>query len=425
MGKIYTITKQLHEQKGLDIWVVRIIPKVEKEVFYDLRTLSKDMDGYYSSYRGVNGFVFKTENDAQSFANSLQEYIVIPEEINEELLRDESKNKRKKSKNQNIKDKAEGTGSKKKKELNPSKLPLHEALRTIIDIEGKEILNDIRLINILDDYKAFEEIPSSKFILKTLITEKFFQNIHGNVQDQDKITTKINQFLTYTGLTYAPTMEIIKAVFESFGIEWLLEVGEKDAAIKEEVIVSSELKFYNIPFSIGAKKMIEELLKKEFKPFLGENNLNENYIALKGEFCEMEVIVEIWQTNNIIEEVQIEPTDEYREDLNLFNHLYGYEELVQDLIAKYGYNFYNYTSPFPCVSHSIPLEGEHLKLKDFDDILELLDQENLNLRWNMKDGNAIVLSRESFFGTFKLRYINIRYMNDLKRMKDIKNQSYL
>ena len=196
MDEIYTITKQYHEQKDIYIWVVRVIPKVDKETFYDLRSLAKDWDGYYSSYRGVNGFVFQTEEDAHSFADSLSDYIDIPcEEISEPKIEQSVTNKKRNKKTNTIQDKTYT-----KVELTPSKMPLHEALREVVDREGKEILKDLRLINILDDYKAFEENPSSKFILKSIINEGYSKFILSISDWNSSGHPIILKFVLMTGL---------------------------------------------------------------------------------------------------------------------------------------------------------------------------------------------------------------------------------
>ena len=196
MNEIYTITKQYHEQKDIYIWVVRIIPKIEKDVFIDLRSVAKDWDGYYSTFRGVNGFVFQTEQEAQSFADSLSDYIDIScEEISEPKIEESVTNKRKNKKTNTIQEKTYT-----KVELTTSKMPLHEALREVVDREGKEILTDLRLINILDDYKAFEEFPSSKFILKSFILEGFSKSIL-NIDDWTvSIDCIITKFSHKTGI---------------------------------------------------------------------------------------------------------------------------------------------------------------------------------------------------------------------------------
>ena len=64
----YSITKQHHDKKGIDIWVVRGKENTDKEVFLQNKQWAKKNNGYYSSFRGVNGFVFNTPKEARTFA---------------------------------------------------------------------------------------------------------------------------------------------------------------------------------------------------------------------------------------------------------------------------------------------------------------------------------------------------------------------
>ena len=64
----YSITKQHHDKKGIDIWVVRGKENTDKEVFLQNKQWAKKNNGYYSSFRGVNGFVFNTPEEARTFA---------------------------------------------------------------------------------------------------------------------------------------------------------------------------------------------------------------------------------------------------------------------------------------------------------------------------------------------------------------------
>ena len=50
-------------------------------------------------------------------------------------------------------------------------MELFKALKTVVDLQGNDILKDSRLINILSDFKAYEETPAAKFLLKILINE--------------------------------------------------------------------------------------------------------------------------------------------------------------------------------------------------------------------------------------------------------------
>lgn len=68
---VYSITKQHNNKKDIDIWVVRGKERTDKDVFIQHKQAAKEYNGYYSSFRGVNGFVFDTLEDAQSFADKV------------------------------------------------------------------------------------------------------------------------------------------------------------------------------------------------------------------------------------------------------------------------------------------------------------------------------------------------------------------
>lgn len=68
---VYSITKQHNNKKDIDIWVVRGKERTDKEVYMQRKQAAREHNGYYSSFRGVNGFVFDTPEDAQSFADKV------------------------------------------------------------------------------------------------------------------------------------------------------------------------------------------------------------------------------------------------------------------------------------------------------------------------------------------------------------------
>ena len=67
----YSITKQHNNKKDVDIWVVRGKERTDKDVYTQRKQVAKEHNGYYSSFRGVNGFVFKTAEEAHAFADAI------------------------------------------------------------------------------------------------------------------------------------------------------------------------------------------------------------------------------------------------------------------------------------------------------------------------------------------------------------------
>ena len=70
-NELYSITKQHNNKKDVDIWVVRGKGRVERDVFLQQKQTARQTNGYYSSFRGVNGFVFNTSEEAQMFADKV------------------------------------------------------------------------------------------------------------------------------------------------------------------------------------------------------------------------------------------------------------------------------------------------------------------------------------------------------------------
>lgn len=84
-SELYTITKQYHEKKGIDIWVVRLEVKVDDNTFAELKSFAKELRGYYSNFKGVNGFVFKSEEEAEDFGEKLDDTLQFEEiEVDDE-----------------------------------------------------------------------------------------------------------------------------------------------------------------------------------------------------------------------------------------------------------------------------------------------------------------------------------------------------
>ena len=68
---VYSITKQHNNKKDVDIWVVRGKERTDKDIYTQRKQVAKEHNGYYSSFRGVNGFVFNSAEEAHAFADAI------------------------------------------------------------------------------------------------------------------------------------------------------------------------------------------------------------------------------------------------------------------------------------------------------------------------------------------------------------------
>jgi phospholipid N-methyltransferase len=69
-GLEFSLHNSFHAKKQIPLWVVQLNGRVESEIFKDLDSKAKTLDGYYSSYRGqgaIPGFTFTKEDNAKAF----------------------------------------------------------------------------------------------------------------------------------------------------------------------------------------------------------------------------------------------------------------------------------------------------------------------------------------------------------------------
>lgn len=98
-------------------------------------------------------------------------------------------------------------------------MELHQAFKHIIRSEGQDILTELRLVNILTDLNAYQDIQGSKYIIRAIIEDgyasKFTQLGSLNSQANDLV----RRFYSSTGFT----LESVEKIFNSiaFGLGWI------------------------------------------------------------------------------------------------------------------------------------------------------------------------------------------------------------
>lgn len=90
-NEMYSITKQHNAKKGIDIWVVRGKERTDKDVYMQRKQKAKSHNGYYSSFRGVNGFVFNSVEEAKAFSDDVfaEDLSQVVESEDKELEKEE------------------------------------------------------------------------------------------------------------------------------------------------------------------------------------------------------------------------------------------------------------------------------------------------------------------------------------------------
>lgn len=100
-------------------------------------------------------------------------------------------------------------------------MELHKALQHIIQTEGQDILKETRLVNILDDFNAYQDIPASKYILRAIIAEGYTTKLLALGKWNNNAEVLSQKFSAITG--FIP--ESVSIIFQSiaFGLDWMNE----------------------------------------------------------------------------------------------------------------------------------------------------------------------------------------------------------
>lgn len=199
----YTITPQYHDKKGCYIYVVRLSDRVDKDDFASLSELAKSHKGYYSSFRGVNGFVFKTEEQAEQFCEDMMAMI---DAIKLSSVSSSPSASSKEDSSAMLSSAQSG-------------MELHKALRAVIQTEGEAIITEVRLVNILDDLKAYSDMPAAKYILRAIIADGIAQKLLHIGNWNNKAMILATRFAETTG--FMP--DSVEILFNSlaYGLNWV------------------------------------------------------------------------------------------------------------------------------------------------------------------------------------------------------------
>lgn len=103
-------------------------------------------------------------------------------------------------------------------------MDLHKALKNVIETDGVEVVKDIRLVNILSDFRAFDTMPASKYILRAVIADGYAEKLYAIGTWNSQSENLCCQFVAATGFQN----DIAFLVFQSlaYGLGWLKVISQ-------------------------------------------------------------------------------------------------------------------------------------------------------------------------------------------------------
>lgn len=101
-------------------------------------------------------------------------------------------------------------------------MELYNALKKVVELQNEEILKDVKLINILSDFRAYDDVPSSKYLLKYMISEGLMANLLYEYQSQDDFNILLDSHKTLLTDTYGYKDSLAEYVVRSlaYALGW-------------------------------------------------------------------------------------------------------------------------------------------------------------------------------------------------------------
>lgn len=101
-------------------------------------------------------------------------------------------------------------------------MELHIALKHIIETEGLDIIKEAKLINILDDFRAYENIPTAKYILRAIIADGYMNTLLQLGAWSNKIPQLAMKFANTTGFVSGTVDLIFQSI--AYGLGWRQDI---------------------------------------------------------------------------------------------------------------------------------------------------------------------------------------------------------
>ena len=155
-------------------------------------------------------------------------------------------------------------------------MTLKEAIKTLVDAKGLDILKTPMSLNILSDFNAFEEHPASKNILKNVISEGYLEKIaffyDNGLPVGDTPNTYVKDMYNKLGFRSDISVYVINAILGALGLSEIASDGfNNSASIEIEKPVSpslsvpendgKHLEFKGIPIN-GTKEAVASQLER-------------------------------------------------------------------------------------------------------------------------------------------------------------------
>lgn len=165
-------------------------------------------------------------------------------------------------------------------------MELHLALKQIIDTEGKSVLKEQRLINILSDLQAYESIPASKFIITSMINHDYMSEILKISKWGVESNQLKNSFVKSTGFNE----HYVDIIWNSFAYSLgYIDIFDNNSETKivsttQDLSNSNKMKrFFQFKYDKNINNMVDEMCSNGF---VVKNRQGDFEITMEGILCD-------------------------------------------------------------------------------------------------------------------------------------------
>lgn len=157
-------------------------------------------------------------------------------------------------------------------------MELYNALKNILSLQGAEILKDSRLVNILSDFKAYEEFAAAKFVIKSLISEglmtKFILEGQSKNDYETVIATNKQNLVDNYGFMEGLSEYVLRSI--AYALGWIDDIPTINTKPENNTLVENSPQVNNEIVDDG-----KHLLFKQF-PITGDVNTFVNLLISNG-----------------------------------------------------------------------------------------------------------------------------------------------
>lgn len=163
-------------------------------------------------------------------------------------------------------------------------MELHKALRNIIQTDGADIVKNDRLVNILDDFNAYQDIPASKYILRAIISDDYASKLLTIGKWSSDAEQLANKFASITGFVPDSVFKIFLSL--AYGLGWTdektIRSHNKSATNPNKASTGHQPKPPTVPSSWD-KNMTEDEKEQYILSLVEYDNSKEKHLHVKLE----------------------------------------------------------------------------------------------------------------------------------------------